>query len=52
VDRSKRTDIPVMIYAEGETPHRYIKAVMDICTEEKLHDIRIIGMLEKAKQRE
>ena len=40
--------IPVMIYAEGDTEHRYIKNVMDICSSEGLYKIHIIGMLEKS----
>ncbi len=44
-----RTDIPVLIYAEGETPHKHIMRIMDICSQEKLYDIRIIGLLEKSK---
>jgi biopolymer transport protein ExbD len=40
--------IPVMIYAEGETEHRYIKNIMDICSSEGLYKIHIIGMLQRA----
>jgi len=41
-------DVPVMIYADGETEHRYVKRVMDICSEEGLYKINIIGLIEKA----
>lgn len=44
-----KTNIPILIYAEAETPHRYIMNIMNICSQEKLYDIRIIGLLEKAK---
>jgi len=41
-------EIPVMIYAEGEAEHQHIKNVMDICSNEGLWKIHIIGMLERA----
>jgi biopolymer transport protein ExbD len=41
--------IPVMIYAEGETEHRHIKRVMDICSEEGLYKIHVIGLIEKSQ---
>lgn len=42
-------EVPVMIYADGEAEHRYIKKVMDICSEEGLYKINIMGLIEKAK---
>ncbi|MGA0333432.1 MAG: ExbD/TolR family protein [Kiritimatiellia bacterium] len=42
-------EVPVMIYADGEAEHRHIKRVMDICSEEGLYKINIIGLIEKAK---
>lgn len=42
-------EVPVMIYADGDTEHRYIKRVMDICSEERLYKINIMGLIKKAK---
>lgn len=41
--------IPVMIYAEGETEHRYVKNIMDICSNEGLYKIHVIGMIERSE---
>ncbi|MDF3129609.1 biopolymer transporter ExbD [Kiritimatiellaeota bacterium B1221] len=41
-------EVPVMIYADGEAEHRHIKKVMDICSEEGLYKINIIGLIEKS----
>lgn len=40
-------EIPVMIYAHQDTPHRYIRRVMDICSEEGLYRINLIGVIER-----
>lgn len=44
-------EVPVMIYADGETEHRDIKKVMDVCSAEGLYKINIIGLIEKSSQR-
>lgn len=41
-------EIPVMIYAEGDTEHRHIKNIMDICSAEGLYKIHVIGMIERS----
>lgn len=43
-------EVPVMIYADGETEHRDIKKVMDICSAEGLYKINIIGLIERSSQ--
>jgi biopolymer transport protein ExbD len=43
-------EVPVMIYADGETEHRDIKKVMDICSAEGLYKINIVGLIERSSQ--
>ncbi|WFB35613.1 biopolymer transporter ExbD [Kiritimatiellota bacterium B12222] len=40
--------VPVMIYADGQTKHKDIKRVMDICSSEGLYKINIVGLIEKS----
>jgi len=41
-------EVPVMIYGDANAKHEYIKRVMDICSEEGLYKINIIGIIEKS----
>jgi biopolymer transport protein ExbD len=43
-------EVPVMIYGAAEARHEHIRRVMDICSEEGLYKINIIGIIEKSKQ--
>ncbi len=43
-------EIPVLIYGAAEARHHQIKKVMDVCSEEGLYRISVIGVIEKSKQ--
>lgn len=49
VVRREGQGVPVMIYGDARTEHRYIKKVMDICSEEGLYKINVIGLIEKGQ---
>lgn len=42
-------EVPVMIYGAAEARHEDIRRVMDICSDEGLYKINIIGIIEKSK---
>ncbi len=42
-------EIPVLIYGAGEARHHQIKRVMDVCSEEGLYRISVIGVIERSK---
>lgn len=41
-------EVPVMIYGAANARHEHIRRVMDICSEEGLYKINIIGIIEKS----
>lgn len=41
--------VPVMIYADAKTKHKHVKRVMDICSEEGLYDLKVVGLVEEGK---
>ena len=43
-------NIPVLIYGDGRTRHRYIEQVMNICSDEGLWRINVVGMVVKAER--
>ena len=43
-------EIPVMIYAHENARHRDVRRVMDICSEEGLYRISLIGIIERSNQ--
>lgn len=45
---NKAQHIPVMIYADEAARHHMVRRVMDICSQEGLYKISVIGLLEKA----
>lgn len=47
--RREGQGVPVMIYGDARTEHRHIKKVMDICSEEGLYKINVIGLIEKGQ---
>jgi len=42
-------EIPVLVYAHKDAVHRDVRRVMDICSEEGLYRISIIGVIERAQ---
>ncbi len=42
--------VPVMVYGAAEAQHGRIRRVMDICSEEGLYRINIIGVIERAQK--
>jgi biopolymer transport protein ExbD len=43
-------EIPVMVYAHENARHRDVRRVMDICSEERLYRISLIGIIERSNQ--
>jgi len=43
-------EVPVMIYGSADAKHKHIKRVMDICSEEGLYKINVIGLIERSGQ--
>lgn len=41
-------EVPVMVYGDAEATHNSIRRVMDICSEEGLYKINILGLIEKS----
>lgn len=41
-------EIPVMVYAHENARHRDVRRVMDICSEEGLYRISLIGIIERS----
>ena len=44
-------EVPVMVYGSAEAKHSDIRKVMDICSEEGLYKINILGLIERSSQR-
>jgi biopolymer transport protein ExbD len=44
-------EVPVMVYGAAEAKHSDIRKVMDICSEEGLYKINILGVKERSSQR-
>lgn len=42
-------EIPVLVYADRAALHRDVRRVMDICSEEGLYRISLIGLIEKGQ---
>ncbi|MCC5846633.1 MAG: biopolymer transporter ExbD [Verrucomicrobia bacterium] len=42
-------NVPVLIYGDGRARHRDITRVMDICSEEQLWRINVIGMVQRSE---
>jgi biopolymer transport protein ExbD len=43
-------EVPVMVYGAAEARHADIRKVMDICSEEGLYKINILGLIERSSQ--
>lgn len=43
-------EVPVLVYGAAEARHHHIKRVMDVCSEEGLYKIQIVGVIEKSSQ--
>jgi biopolymer transport protein ExbD len=41
-------EVPVMVYGAADATHNSIRRVMDICSEEGLYKINIVGLIEKS----
>lgn len=41
-------EVPVMVYGAAEATHNNIRRVMDICSEEGLYKINIVGLIEES----
>lgn len=48
VARSPRKDIPILVRGDMEARHRYVRRVMDACTEAGLYKIRFAALKKKA----
>ncbi len=42
-------NVPILIYGDGRARHRDLRRVMDICSEEGLWRINVIGMVQRSE---
>ncbi len=45
-------EIPVMVYGDAEAKHGDFRRVMDICSEEGLSRMQIVGLIEKSQKKQ